>query len=229
MANWKQTNAKFWRLSNLKNIRKQKGKTQEQVARDLGIPISTYRSWEQEKNSPTAERLAKLALYFECSADDFIVVGSRPNDVKLKMTEVPLLGEIAAGDPLEIDEYGCYESQIDEIPIPTVVYDKHPRAFLTKVVGDSMNRRIPNGYYALVDPDDREPDEHSAFAVCVNGDSATIKRVKKLSNGYELIPDSYDKTCLPIILDYNNEEDRKKTVTIIGKVVYAVMPFDFEI
>ncbi len=33
-----------------------------------------------------------------------------------------------------------------------------------------------------------------AYAVCVNGFDATIKRVKPLSNGYELIPDSIDPT-----------------------------------
>lgn len=228
MATWKDTNAKFWTLSNLKNIRKMNGKTQEQVARDLDVPISTYRNWEQEKNSPTAENLAKLALYFQCKADDFIIVGSRPNDTKLEMMEVPFFGEIAAGSPIEMDEFGLYHSDT-EIPIPYIVYEKHPMAYLLRVVGNSMNRKIPSGYNALVDPDEIELNEHDAFAICVNGDSATIKRVKKLENGYELIPDSYDPTCLPIVLDYNDPDDKDKTVTVLGKVVYAVMPFDYEI
>lgn len=53
--------------------------------------------------------------------------------------------------------------------------------------------------------------------------------MEKRANGYELIPDSYDPTRLPIVLDYNNPDDKDKTVTVLGKVAYAVMPFDCEI
>lgn len=142
--------------------------------------------------------------------------------------DVPFFGEIVAGAPIEIDDLGCYCSKV-EIPIPYIVHEKHPRSFLLRVVGNSMDRKIPNGYNALIDPDENEPNEHDAFAIYVNGDSATIKRVKKLENGYELIPDSYDPTCLPIVFDHNNPVDQEKTVTVLGKVVYAVMPFDYEI
>ena len=91
-----------------------------------------------------------------------------------------------------------------------------------------MNRKILSGYYALVDPDEREPtNERDLYAVCVNGDSATIKHYRSLANGCELVPDSYDPTFRPITFD-RNEEDTPE-VTIIGRVVYAVMPLDFEI
>ena len=61
----------------------------------------------------------------------------------------------------------------------------------------------------------------------MNGYAATIKRVKKLANGYELTPHSYDPTYLPIVYDYNRNDTEE--VTIIGKVVWATMPFDYEI
>lgn len=222
MAKWTETNAKYWRLANLANIRKMHNKTQEQVARDLDVPISTYRSWEQQKNSPTADRLARLALYFGCSADDFIIVGSRPGDITYEMRDVPVYGAIAAGEPIEMQEIETHA------PVPEKVMDGHPRSFLLRVEGDSVNRRIRSGYYALVDPDEAEPtNDRDLYAICVNGDSATIKRYKGLANGCELLPDSYDPTYRPIVFDYG--EDDTPTVTIIGKVVYAVMPFDFEI
>lgn len=222
MTKWSETNAKYWRLSNLANVRKMHGKTQEQVARDLDVPVGTYRSWEQQKSSPTANRLARLALYFGCSADDLIMVGSRPGDTSLQMVEVPVYGEIAAGSPIEMQEVEL------NAPVPFKIMDEHPRAFLLRVVGDSVNRKILSGYYALVDPDDREPtNEHDLYAVCVNGDSATIKHYRPLANGCELVPDSYDPTFRPITFDRNDEDTPE--VTIIGRVVYAVMPLDFEI
>lgn len=73
----------------------------------------------------------------------------------------------------------------------------------------------------------REPYGRSAYAVCVNGYKATIKRVRKLANGVELVPDSHDPTQRPIVFDY--ADDDAEEVTVIGRVVWATMPFDYEI
>lgn len=217
-------------LYELKEIRQKAGISRKQAAEELSIPFNTYRNWEQCVNMPRDNKIIKqIADYFDVSMEalfgyDLIGPGSFsdfPEERNSKFRNVPVYGEIAAGEPLymwEIDRHA---------PVPTEVMRRHPKAFLTKVVGDSMNRKIPNGYYALVDPDEKEPNERDPFAVCVNGDTATIKRVRQLANGYELVPDSYDPTCLPIIYDYNNEDT--EVVTIMGKVVYAVMPFDYEI
>ena len=215
-------------LYELKTIRKQKGISQVNTAEALGVPLGTYRNWEQCISMPRDNAMLKqIADYFEVNMDalfgyDLVTPGSL-SDQESEFKYVPVYGEIAAGEPM-------YMWPIDRhIPVPKEVMRDHPKAFLARVTGDSMNRRIPSGYLALVDPDEAEPNEHDAFAICVNGDQATIKRVKRLANGYELIPDSYDPTCLPIVLDYNDPDDKDKTVTVLGKVVYAIMPFDFEI
>ena len=61
----------------------------------------------------------------------------------------------------------------------------------------------------------------------VNGFDATIKRVRVLENGYELIPDSNDPTFRSQIYDYN--EPDTDLVTVIGQVVWYMVPFGFEI
>jgi repressor LexA len=48
--------------------------------------------------------------------------------------------------------------------------------------------------------------------------------VRKPANGYELVPDSYDPTQRPIVFDYG--EEGIDEVTIIGKVIWAAVPFD---
>ncbi len=136
--------------------------------------------------------------------------------------DVKVFGRIAAGTPIEM-ECGDFD-----FPAPRKVMEHHPNAFFLEVEGESMNRVLPNGCYALVDPD-RKHDvrDKRAYAVCVNGYDATIKRIHKLNNGFELVPDSTDPTYKPKIFDYG--EEGTEVITIIGEVVWYTVPFDFEI
>lgn len=133
--------------------------------------------------------------------------------------DVPHVGAIAAGTPIEMMEIE------DTHPVPSKVMDEHPDAFLLTVEGDSMNRVLPNGSYALVDPCDDVDRDGQPYAVCVNGYNATIKRVRKLNNGFQLVPDSTDPTYAAETYNYN--EPGTETITIIGRVVYYVLPFDW--
>lgn len=134
--------------------------------------------------------------------------------------DVPLYGSIAAGTPIEMMPIE------DTQPIPAAVHQKHPNAFLLKVEGESMNRVLPNRSYALVDPCDAVEIDGAPYAVCVNGYDATIKRVRKLNNGFQLVPDSTDPTYEAKTYNYNEPETQ--TITVIGRVVYYVLPFDWE-
>lgn len=133
--------------------------------------------------------------------------------------EVPLYGSIAAGTPIEM-------IPVDEThPVPAKVMDKYPEAFLLRVKGRSMDKVLPDGCYALIDPCEEVERDNQPHAVCVNGYDATIKRVRNLANGIELDPDSTDPTFKPSIYDYGDENTEE--ITIIGRVVYYVLPFDW--
>lgn len=115
-----------------------------------------------------------------------------------------------------------------EATVPAQVIDKHPVSVLMRVSGNSVNRRLRDGMLVLIDLEDREPtNERDLFAVCVNGDTATLKRYRPLENGCMLLPDSYDPTIRPLVFDYN--EDDTPEVTIMGKAVYPVAPLDFDL
>ena len=58
--------------TNLKQIRELSGKTQEIVANELGISLSTYRSWEQGQRNLNGKRLDLLADYFHVSTDTIL-------------------------------------------------------------------------------------------------------------------------------------------------------------
>lgn len=89
-----------------------------------------------------------------------------------------------------------------------------------------MNHIIPNGCYALIDPCLGVDNDNAPYAACVSGFDATIKRVKKLENGFKLVPDSTDPTFPVQTFSYN--EPGTKEVTIIGRVVWHVIPFDWD-
>lgn len=136
--------------------------------------------------------------------------------------EVPLLGRIAAGVPIEMD---LVETTV---LCPAEIRRRHPNAFFLTVDGESMNNVLPNGCYALVDPEKKSPVvDGTAYAVCVNGYDATIKRIKQLENGVELIPDSKDPTFHAQV--YDRSVEGTESITIIGEVVWYSIPFDFKI
>lgn len=167
-------------------------------------------------------------IYRELNIDwDTAKLGDDYRGLKLKtavpntnMVDVPLYGAIAAGTPIEMTPVENTQ------PIPAKVHELHPDAFLLKVEGNSMNRVLPNGSYALIDPCKTVERDGAPYAVCVNGYDATIKRVRKLNNGFQLVPDSTDPTYETKTYNYNEPETQ--TITVIGRVVYYVLPFDWE-
>lgn len=149
--------------------------------------------------------------------DDF--TGLKLKEHKPSFIDVPLYGSIAAGTPLDMIPVEDYHQ------VPTVMHERYPNAFLLKVEGESMNRILPNGCYALIDPCENTDCNGAPYAVCVNGYAATVKRVKQLNNGFELVPDSNDPTYAPKTYNYN--EEGTEEITVIGKVVYYVLPYDW--
>ena len=56
-------------MDTLKNLRKEKKLLQKDIAKLLGISVSTYSNWEQGKFEPDNASLQKLADYFNVSVD----------------------------------------------------------------------------------------------------------------------------------------------------------------
>lgn len=187
-------------------------------------PTSVYSALERGMRNTRTELTDKIYRALNIDLDTAKLEGFRGLKVKTAVpgdyVDVPLYGAIAAGTPLEMIEIDGTH------PVPRKIVDRYPEAFLLKVIGESMNRILPNGCYALIDPCKEADRPNQPYAVCVNGHDATIKRVKPLNNGFELTPDSTDPTFKPAVYDYGIEGT--ETITLIGRVVYYVLPFDWE-
>lgn len=196
-----------------------KGWSQQDLAEKMDTTQQTIQRYESGSRDIKSSVLIKLSAVLGVTISYLLGMEntSIPNN---DMVEVPLYGAIAAGTPIEM--IPVENSQ----PVPSEVRHRYPSAFLLKVEGDSMNRILPNGCYALVDPCEAVEHNGAPYAVCVNGYDATIKRVNKLNNGFELAPDSNDPTYSKQVFNYN--EPGTQTITVIGEVVYFVLPFDWE-
>lgn len=196
-----------------------KGWSQQELAEKLDTTQQTIQRYESGARDIKSSVLIKLSSVLGVTISYLLGMenAALPNNSTI---DVPLYGRIAAGEPIEMVEVE------DSQPVPIKVHEKFPDAFLLRVEGDSMNRILPNGSYALIDPAQKEPISGKPYAVCVNGYDATIKRVRRLNNGFELVPDSTDPTYVPKVFNYN--EPGTDPVTVIGRVVYYVLPFDWE-
>jgi repressor LexA len=142
------------------------------------------------------------------------------------MVEVPLVEDPQARLPESPDPFDELAVPV-RYPIPAEVSERYPGSFLMKVPDESMNQLLPNGAYALIDPCSSASDPGRPYAVSIGGGKATIKRVNRLNNGYELIPDSSDPTYRRSLYDYGVEGT--EPVSVLGRVVWYCIPVDWEL
>lgn len=156
----------------------------------------------------SSKNTAKIAEYFGVSTD-YLISGKVKDDYEEIMENwIPVLGRVAAGIPVEAIEY---VEDYEELSPDMAAKGDY---FALKVKGDSMEPKFSDGDVLIVK---RQPDcENNDIAVVlVNGEDATVKRIKKTPAGLMLIPNNpaYEPTF------YSNSEIKDLPVTILGKVV----------
>lgn len=104
----------------------------------------------------------------------------------------PVLGEVAAGNPLTI-----YPDAIDTVELPTIA--RMPKdSFLLRVKGDSLkDAYIFSGDIVIVNPN-LEP-KNGQIVVAILDDAAVVKRFYKKKNEIELVSENPDYK--PIVID----------------------------
>lgn len=221
-------------MENIIKLRALSGMTQEEFAKVADVSRAAVSLWEIGNSEPRMGAVQRLSDYFgikkaniiedggmngaSIGVDGKIIVPMIPVGTSA-FVDVPLYGSIAAGMPIEMD------AADDAHSVPVTVHRRWPDAFLLRVDGKSMDRILPDGCYALVDPCSDVVHDGMPHAVCVNGYDATIKRVRRLANGFELAPDSSDPTYKPKIYDYG--EEGTEEITIIGEVVWYMLPYEW--
>ena len=127
--------------------------------------------------------------------------------------ELPLVGYIAAGEPIE-----AIENPIDTILVSADLVSKVKRSYVLQVKGDSMiNEGIFNGDYVVIQQQNTAEDGDIVVALIDNG-FATLKTFYKEKNGKIRLQPANDKMD-PIIVDAN-------TLSIQGKVTGVIRKYN---
>lgn len=190
----------------LRTLRKEHGWTQREVANKLGIHCTTYTKYETGASEPSFEMLEKLTQIFDVSAD--YLLGRTQGGAKSSGSLIPVLGDVAAGIPIEaITDIVDYE-EIDASMAKAGDY------FGLRIKGSSMEPRMREGDVVIVRKQDTA-DTGDTVVVLVNGDSATVKKIKYGEAGITLLPTN--PAFEPIF--YDRREVETLPVRVIGKVV----------
>lgn len=192
-------------MNRIRQLRVSKGMKQSDLANQLNVKGNTISNWENEKSYPDLDSLQRMASILETTVD-YLIGGNTP--IKSAGFRIPVLGEVAAGIPIEaITDIVDYE-EIDAAMAATGEF------FGLRIKGASMEPRMRDGDVVIVRKQE-DADTGDTAVVLVNGDSATVKKIKKGPDGIQLIPTNpaYD----PIY--YTAADVERLPVRIIGRVV----------
>ena len=212
----------------IKKLAKERGITINSLESELGFSRGSLS--KIDKNKPSVERLIKLAEFFNVQVD--YLTGDSEYKTKKEMFDawdtmynkdenlaeevrkiekgirIPVLGNVAAGVPIEV-----MEDVLDWEEIPEDMASKGEH-FGLKIKGDSMSPRILEGDVVIVRS---QSDANSGDIVIakVNGDDVCCKKLIKYDNGINLI--SFNPMYEPMY--FSAKDIQSKPVNIIGIVV----------
>lgn len=196
----------------LKRLREEKEMTQAELGKALEISPSAIGMYEQGRRTPDIPTLKKIASYFNVSLD--YLLGNSPAKAAQQQSagrgvRIPVLGRVVAGIPIEaVEEILDYEEITPELAASG-------EFFALKIRGHSMEPRMMEGDVVIVRRQD-DVESGDVAIVLVNGNEATVKRVKKQEDGITLIATN---TSVYEPHYYSNKEIEELPVRILGKVV----------
>lgn len=186
----------------LKELRNARGITQQQLADWTGLGRTRIGNYERGLREPDFETQEILADFFNVRLDYLMDRKSTP------LTRIPVLGQVIAGIPIEaIEEILDYEEITTDMA-------RQGEYFGLQIKGNSMEPKFSKGDVIIVRKQN-DVDNGDIAIVLVNGNDATVKKIKKFEGGINLIPTNPDYD----VITYTNEEIESLPVRIIGKVV----------
>lgn len=199
--------------SRIKELRLERKMTGDELGRVLGISKSTISLYEHDKSTPDDAIKKKICSYFDVSFDWLMGITTSRTTIYSKRTgrgvPIPVLGRVVAGIPLEaVEEILDYEEITPELAATGDF-------FALKIRGHSMEPRMMEGDVVIVRRQD-DVESGDVAIVLVNGNEATVKRVKKQEDGITLIATN---TSVYEPHYYSNKEIEELPVRILGKVV----------
>jgi repressor LexA len=202
-------------MNRLKELRLERNKLQSDIGKILGVSDRAVGNYETGKRDMSPETIIILANYFNVSTDYLLGRTDIRNTVnnidenEKQYYMCPVYGQISAGQPNWVEE--CIEGRIPLDYEMMNILDPEEHFFL-KVNGESMNKVIRNGAFALIHKQDMVNDGEIAV-VLVNGYDATLKKFTRQGDMIILEPESTDTSIKTQVYD------KTTPIKILGKYV----------
>lgn len=180
----------------------------KETAVRLGMPYTTYVSYEKGDREPNSDILIRLADFYNTTIDYILGVKDNPIPESTQGVMIPVLGYVRAGIPMTAVENIIDYEEISQEQARTGEF------FGLVIKGDSMEPRMAEGDVVIVRKQETV-DNGDIAVVLVNGDDATVKKFYRTDAGIKLVSTNpiYD----PFF--YTPDEVNNLPVTIIGRVV----------
>ena len=205
--------------SNLKKIREERGLSQNKLGALAGVNQTTIARWENKEIAPSIDNVEDLANALNIPLPDLLGKDLRfDNGSYMKpiigddnMVQIPVLGTIKAGIPIE-----AQQEILEYIEIPKTWIRGGKQFYGLKISGDSMFPKYQEDDIVVFEDShsyNMESAKNKDCAVMVNGDDATFKKVLLSDEGITLVP--YNTGAYDIKM-YSKEDIINKPIRIIG-------------
>ncbi len=191
---------------NLKALMYKANVTQPQFARMVGVSQPAVSQWLRGMKVPSDNSLMRICEVFQVSESDLL-----SDDAGLYRELTGRNTPLDNSSPrLEYAFTTMEGEQGDRYPVPTDLAREHPRAFFVEVAFDTLDKVVPVGCVALVDPA-MEP--HSGSVVCVNDTGRKLYRWLAGNSFVALVPESHDPSWKDVMTD-------RDSIDLVGVVVW---------
>lgn len=194
-------------IKNLVVLRKQKGLTQVQLAKLLGVSTSTVAMWETGQRKPDFHTIVRLCDFFAVDFEQLSGLPALYREPKEQFT-IPVLGFVRAGLPNWAEENIIGYERINEDLART------GEMFALRIKGDSMEPKMSNGDTVIVRRQSFA-ENGQTVVVIVGKDEATVKKIYFHRDGISLAPTN---PAFPTLY-YSAQECENLPITIAGIVV----------
>ena len=190
----------------MRSYRKDKGISQAELARIIGVSTSTIGMYESGKRQPNFKTEEAIADYFNVTLDMLRGQGDESSENISKGYRIPVLDKVIAGILQE-----AIEEILDYVLISPDTADKED-LFGLKIKGDSMEPDFREGDVVIVHKQ-KEANEGDIVIASIDNNDAVCKKYEKNKGTVILrsLNDKYDP------MKFNSRSS--KLVTIIGKVI----------
>lgn len=197
----------------LKKIREELHKTQQQMAEELGVPLRTYRSYEQGQRDMGSANLLHFCQTFKVSADDLLgnysVYGDAYQEIKTVNGQTLFMIPVymSADDLIS-------ESAIDQVPELFGTKKEALETIAIKVSGDAMSPKIDDRDIVIVHKQNRVRNDDIIAATISGKKGIYIRRIFQKDGVINLQPINTESETLTF-----NDANDVKVIGVVKKLM----------